>query len=133
MYRLMSRIVRVQGNYRAMCTQAEPATSTVSGWFPPKGLTGDTYGYIIGRSRTNNVPIYEKIKQGGKAITEIRHVRGNVPKAVAEMRKVLKSDADTAAKGKGEIIKISSTFETVVVHNMLCKDKLLNWAQTKGF
>eukprot|EP01134_Creolimax_fragrantissima_P000453 CFRG0453T1 len=112
-------MIRLQGGCRKLCTQtAEPM---VSGWFTqaPNAAGGK---FIITRTHTKNVPVYEKVKQNGKVITEVRRVHGDVQEAVAELRKVV-----------GGNVKISSKFNTITIHNGFYKEQVLQWAKLQGF
>ncbi len=97
--------------------------------------TLSTLPYIIGRTKTANLPIYETSKAGGsKRITMIRRITGDLDELATAVRSALKMDeymTDLRGRKKANVV-VNSIARQVIVRGWRAPE-IKRWAEMSGF
>lgn len=97
--------------------------------------TLSTLPYLIARTKSSSLPIYETSKSGGtKRITTIRKITGDLAELAAAVRSALRMDeymTDLRGRRKANVA-INHTTKQVVVRGWRAPE-IKRWAEMTGF
>ena len=111
-------------------TRTTPTASSI-----PSPTQAAPHPYTIARTRQNNLPIYEDVKNGGnKHLTQIRKVTGNLDVLQGEIRDLLALPQYTLdVKGRRkEMVAINRVTRQIVIRGWRAAE-VKKWAEAKGF
>merc|ERR1712080_530361 len=100
--------------YRIKPERIEQIAKSPSGWVPPADPPPELPFHVT-RTRTNNIPVYCKIKGGGnKFVTEVRKVRGDLRELERCIRLTIGDQLHYQINELTSTVKVKGKFEAEI-------------------
>lgn len=103
-----------------------PSYPTPSGWIPPR-VPPPALPYHVGRSRMHNLPLYRRVANGNRRITELRRIRGDIWALEKELREFVGQRV-----GKQPLTQVNELSGTLRLKGHV-DNEVRAWLLLKGF